>query len=252
MSTPRCPRPGTALALLLLLCGCSTLPLTGTDTLPPLRTYQDIVKDGDGGLLEVPDSLEGFNRGAYRFNYSFDRYFLSPVVRGYEFVLPEYAQERVSSALDNIAEFNNLTNNLLQLKPQAVGITLGRFVINSTVGVAGLWDPATRWGLMRQNQDFGRTLAHYGAGNGSYIVLPIFGPSNARDTAGLAVDTTAFSLVGPVAWADAIGVSAAHAGLNGVDRRHRIHFRYRDTGSPFEYELLRMLYSVQRDLQVAE
>jgi phospholipid-binding lipoprotein MlaA len=241
---------GIVLAVLLLLVGCSTLPHTGPNTLPPLRTYEEVVKEGEGDLLNVPDSIEGFNRGAYRFNYYFDRYLLRPIVRGYEFVMPEYAQDRVSSALDNIGEFGNLTNNLLQLKLKGVGITLGRFVINSTVGVAGLWDPATGWGLARQTQDFGRTLAHYGAGNGSYVVLPIFGPSNLRDTAGLAVDATAFSLVGPIAWANEIGASVGHAGLNGVDRRHRIHFEYRDTGSPFEYELLRSLYTVQRELEV--
>ncbi len=255
MSTPRFLGPGTALAVLvLLLCGCSTLPHTGPDTIAPLRTYEDIVKDGDGSLLDVPDSLEGFNRGAHRFNYYFDRYLLHPIVQGYEFVLPEYAQDRVSSALDNIGEFGNLTNNLLQLKLKAVGITLGRFVINTTIGVAGLWDPATEVGLPRQTQDFGRTLAHYGVGNGSYVVLPIFGPSNARDTAGLAVDGTTYALIGPVAGATAVAswAGTGHAGLRGVDQRHRIHFQYRDTGSPFEYELVRMLYSVQREAQKPE
>jgi phospholipid-binding lipoprotein MlaA len=239
-------------AVLLLLCGCSTLPHTGPDTVSPLRTYEDIVKDGDGGLLDVPDSIEGFNRGAYRFNYYFDRYFLHPIVQGYEFILPEYAQDRVSSALDNIGEIGNLTNNLLQLKFNAVGITLGRFVINSTVGLAGLWDPATRWGLARQRQDFGLTLAHYGAGNGSYLVLPIFGPSNVRDTAGLAVDGTTYGLIGPVAGAATIAswAGAGHSGLKGVDQRHRVRFQYRDTGSPFEYELLRMIYTMQRELQI--
>ena len=73
---------------------------------------------------------------------------------------------------------------------QNVGITLGRCVINSTVGVAGLWDPATTWGLKRQTEDFGLTLGHYGVGNGAYVVLPIGGPSNARDTIGLAAVKT--------------------------------------------------------------
>ncbi len=250
MSMLRSLQPGTAVAVLLLLSGCSTLPHTGPDTVRPLRIYEDVVKDGDGGPLHVTDSIEGFNRGAYRFNYYFDRYFLHPIVQGYEFVLPEYAQDRVSSALDNIGEFRNLTNNLLQLKLKAVGITLGRFVINTTVGVAGLWDPATHWGLARQRQDFGLTLAHYGAANGSYLVLPIFGPSNVRDTAGLAVDATAFSLAGPIAWAHEIGATAGYAAINGVDQRHRIRFQYGDTGSPFEYELVRMLYTTQRDLQI--
>ena len=253
MSARRFLRP-TVVAVLLLLSGCATLPQAGPDTVPPLRSYEAVVKDGEGGLLDVPDSIEGFNRGAYRFNYYFDRYFMHPVVRGYEFVLPEYAQDRVSSLVDNIGELSNFTNNLLQLKFKGVGITLVRFVMNSTVGVAGLWDPATEVGLRRQTQDFGRTLAHYGAGNGSYVVLPIFGPSNARDTAGLAVDGTTYAVIGPVAGATTIAswAGAGHAGLKGVDQRHRVRFQYRDTGSPFEYELLRMLYTMQRELQVAD
>ncbi len=245
-------RHASLVVLLALPCACSTLPHTGPDTMPPLRTYDQIVKDGETDPLNVPDPIEGFNRGAYRFNYYFDKDFLHPIVRGYEFILPEYAQDRISNALDNIGEFGNLTNNLLQLKLEGVGITLSRLLVNSTVGIAGLWDPATPMGLPRQTQDFGRTLAHYGVGSGSYVVLPMFGPSHARDTAGLAVDGAAFSLVGPIAWAGEIGASAGHAGLSAVDKRHRIRFQYRDTGSPFEYELLRMLYMIRRDSQVAE
>ena len=250
MSARRFLRP-TVVAVLLLLSGCATLPQAGPDTVAPLRTYEAVVPAGERGLLDVPDSIEGFNRGAYRFNYYFDGYFLHPVVRGYEFVLPDYAQDRVSSALDNIGEIGNFTNNLLQLKFKAVGITVVRFVMNSTLGIGGLWDPATDVGLRRQTQDFGRTLARYGAGNGSYVVLPIVGPSNARDTAGLAVDGATLGVIGPAAGATQVATSAgaAHAGARGVDQRHRIRFQYRDTGSPFEYELLRMLYTMQREVQ---
>lgn len=244
-------RRATLVAMLLLACGCSTLPLAGPDTVAPLRTYDQIVKDGEADPLNVPDDIEGFNRGAYRFNYYFDQYFFHPIVRGYEFILPTYAQDRVSNALANIGEFGNLTNNFFQLKFEGVGVTLGRLIVNSTVGVAGLWDPATPLGLKRQTEDFGLTLGHYGVGNGSYVVLPMFGPSNARDTVGVAVDAAAFSLVGPIAWVDEVGVSVGYAGLNAVDTRHRIPFTYRDTGSPFEYELLRMLYTIQRESQVA-
>lgn len=236
-----------ALAAILMICGCSTLPETGHDTLPPLRTYEEVVKGEGPHLLEVSDSIEGFNRGTYRFNYYFDEYFFIPVVRAYEFILPDYVEDRVSSAVDNIGEFSNLTNNLFQLKLKAAGITLSRFVINSTVGVAGLWDPATTWGLKRQSQDFGLTLRHYGMGSGSYIVLPVMGPSSVRDTTGLIVDTAASSLAGPTAWIDNTGIMAGLSGISAVDKRHRIPFRYRQTGSPFEYELLRMLYTMQRN-----
>jgi phospholipid-binding lipoprotein MlaA len=237
-------------AAMLLIGGCSTLPENGQGTVPPLRTYEDVVPDEKTSILEVSDSIEGFNRGVYRFNYYFDEYLFLPVVRTYEFILPDYVEDRVSNAIDNINEFGNLTNNLFQLKFKAVGITLGRLIINTSVGVAGLWDPAGSWGLVRQTEDFGQTLAHYGVGNGSYIVLPILGPSNVRDTVGFAADTASFSLVGPAAWVDDTGATLAFTGTSAVDKRHRIPFRYSQTGSPFEYELLRMLYTMKRDYDV--
>ncbi len=252
----RFPRRTTAvlpaIAALLLICGCSTLPLTGPDTVPPLRTYEAVVTGEGPRVLEVYDPLEGFNRGAYRFNYYFDDYLYLPVVRAYEFIVPDYAKERISSALDNLGEFGNLTNNLLQLRHKSVGITLTRFFLNSTVGIVGLWDPATACGLTRQTEDFGLTLGRYGVGNGAYFVLPIGGPSNIRDTTGLAADMAAFSLVGPIAWFNDPAVSAAYSVTYAVDRRSRIPFRYGQTGSPFEYELVRMLYTIKREIDVQQ
>jgi phospholipid-binding lipoprotein MlaA len=247
-TTPALP----AVAAMLLVCGCSTLPLAGPDTVPPLRTYEAVVKGEGPRVLEVYDPLEGFNRGAYRFNYYFDEYLYLPVVRAYKVVVPDYAKERISSALDNLNEFGNLTNNLLQLRLKSVGITLGRVFLNSTVGIVGLWDPATACGLTRQTEDFGLTLGHYGVGNGAYVVLPVGGPSNARDTTGLAADMAAFSLVGPIAWVNDPAVSAAYSVMYAVDRRYRIPFHYGQTGSPFEYELVRMLYTIKREIDVEQ
>ncbi len=241
-----------AVSVFVLLCGCSTLPGQTGQFVPPLRTYEATVKAGRPHMLEVPDSFEGFNRGVYRFNYYFDEYFFLPVVRTYEFILPDYVEDRISSAVDNIGEFGNLTNNLLQLKFKAAGITLSRIVINSTVGVAGLWDPADSWGLRRRTEDFGQTLGRYGVGHGSYLMLPALGPSTIRDTVGLAVDTAAFSFAGPGAWVDSTAASAAYSATAAVDKRHRIPFRYRQSGSPFEYELLRMLYTMKRDYDIAD
>lgn len=235
----------------LLVCGCSTLTQTGPNSLPPLRTYEAVAADRGPHLLEVDDPIEGVNRGTYRFNYYFDEYLYRPVVRAYEIVLPDVVKDRVSDALDNIGEFGNLTNNLFQTKFTDAGITVSRFVINSTVGIAGLWDPATRWGLTRKPADFGQTLGHYGVGSGAYVVLPALGPSNVRDTTGLAADAAAFSLVGPIAWVNETAVSVAYGGISAIDKRHRIPFRYHQTGSPFEYDLLRMLYTIKREFDVA-
>lgn len=235
----------------LLVCGCSTLTVTGPNSLPPLRTYEAVITEPGPHLLEVDDPIEGFNRGTYRFNYYFDEYFYHPVVRGYEIVLPDYAKDRVSDAIDNIGEFLNLTNNLLQTKFIDAGITLSRFIINSTVGFAGLWDPATEMGLTRKPADFGQTLGHYSVASGPYLMLLALGPSNVRDTAGLAADSAALTIVGPVAWINQTAVSATLGGITFLDKRHRIPFRYHQTGSPFEYDLLRMLYTIKREFDVA-
>jgi phospholipid-binding lipoprotein MlaA len=175
-----------ALLSVVFLSGCTTLPKPGPDTEPAIRQQADLVPEGTVLDVEVYDPIEGFNRGSYRFNHYFDKYFFLPIVKGYQFIMPDYAEDRVSSFVDNVYEFNNFTNNLLQLKFKETGITLSRFVINTTVGVAGLWDPSTHWGLHRQPEDFGQTLGHYGVGHGPFIVLPIFGPSNLRDTTGQA------------------------------------------------------------------
>jgi phospholipid-binding lipoprotein MlaA len=233
------------------LSGCSTLPITGPDTELALRQRADLVPEETKLDVEVYDPIEGFNRGTYRFNYYFDKYFFLPVVSGYQFIMPDYAEDRVSNFVDNVLEFNNFTNNLLQLKLKRTGITLSRFVINTTIGIAGLWDPATHWGLRRQAEDFGQTLGHYGVGNGPYIVLPIFGPSNLRDTTGLVTDTVAFTVAGPPAWVDDDDVTLAFTAVSAVDKRKRIPFRYFGTGSPFEYEQIRLLYTKKRELEIA-
>lgn len=234
----------------LLLCGCSTLTQTGPNSLPPLRSYEEVVTGRGPHLLDVADPIEGFNRGAYRFNYYLDEYFFLPVVRVYEIVVPDYVKDRVSDGVDNIGEFINLTNNLLQIKVLDAGITLSRFVINSTVGIAGLWDPATEMGLTRKPADFGQTLGHYAVGTGPYLMLPALGPSNVRDTVGLAADSAALTFIGPAAWINNAAISGSLGGLTVLDKRHRNPFRYHQTGSPFEYELLRMLYTIKREYDV--
>ena len=138
------------------------------------------------------------------------------------------------------------------MKFKETGVTLGRFVINTTVGVAGLWDPATHWGIHRQTEDFGQTLGHYGVGHGPYLVLPIFGPSNLRDTAGLVTDTVAFSVAGPPAWVDDDTTTMVFTIVSGIDKRKRMPFRYYGSGSPFEYEQIRLLYTKKRELEIAE
>ncbi|MBU5613643.1 VacJ family lipoprotein [Geomonas sp. Red51] len=249
---------GAGLRLLMLvliglsLSACSTAPRVTGPVEPPLRRYEDFVKPGQPNMLDVKDSVEGFNRGSYRFNYYFDEYFYLPVVRGYEFIMPNYLEGRVSDAIDNMGEIRNLTNNLLQFNLKAAGITVSRFVINSTIGVGGLWDQARKMGLKRQTEDFGITLGHYGTGSGTYLMLPVLGASNVRDTTGLVADLATSNYLGPVAWINDSTFTYAYSGIYAVDRRHRTPFRYRQTGSPFEYELIRTLYTMKRDFDIEQ
>jgi len=238
------------LALLAALFAAGCAGQQGANLEPPLHTPENTLKPGVEYAVDVYDPLEGMNRRIYTFNYYFDKFIYLPVVNTYEFILPDYVEDRVSNFVDNIFEFNNFTNNLLQLKIRSTAITLGRFLVNSTIGIAGLWDPATDMGMVRQTEDFGQTLGHWGVGNGPYIVLPIFGPSNLRDTTGLVTDVVAFSAAGPPAWVDDDDVTLIFNGVAAVDRRHRQSFRYYRTGSPFEYEMIRMLYAAKREIEI--
>jgi phospholipid-binding lipoprotein MlaA len=240
------------LAGLQLAGGCSTVPKQKGTWEPPLHTAQGTLKDSVVYPVEVYDPLEGFNRRVYRFNYYFDKFLYLPVMKTYEFITPNYVETRVSRFFKNAFEIGNLSNNLLQLKFKRSGVTLSRFLINTTVGVAGLWDPATTWGLHRQNEDFGQTLAHYGVGNGPFVVLPILGPSNLRDATGTLGDWTLFYFTGPRAYIDDYTWNSVFNGMAAVDKRHSESFRYYRTGSPFEYDMIRMLYTTKREMEVAK
>ena len=241
-----------AMMALLFTSGCSITPQQTVDLGPPLHTAENTLEEGTVYASDIYDPLEGFNRRAYTFNYYFDKFLFLPIVKTYEFITPDYVEDRVSSFVDNVFEFNNFTNNLLQLKFKQTGVTLARFVVNTTVGVAGLWDPATHWGMKRQPEDFGQTLGHYGVGNGPYLVLPIFGPSNLRDTTGLITDTVAFSVAGPPAWVDDDTTTLVFTGVSSIDKRKRTPFRYYQSGSPFEYGMIRMLYTSKREIEISK
>lgn len=239
-----------ALSSIILLAGCSTTqPDASLDsTAAPMRQY--IPKAGHPKLIEVDDSFEGWNRGTYKFNYGFDKYVFLPVVRTYQYIIPDYAEDRISDFFSNLGEFTNFYNNALQFEWKSTGTTLGRFAVNTTAGVLGFWDPATRWDIEEQGTDMGQTFAHWGADRGSYLVLPIIGPSNVRDGVGTGADLAVNSFAGPATWWDNDAYYWTVTGLNPIDRRSQEAFRYYETGSPFEYELIRMLHSMKREMDI--
>jgi phospholipid-binding lipoprotein MlaA len=240
---------------IVLLTGCSaTLPPQADEILSqrPIEKYVDPNRQYP---VDVYDPWEGFNRPMYYFNAKFDQYVFLPVVDGYEFITPDFLEQGISNFFLNLTEFRNFSNSLLQLKGKSTLKALGRFVVNSTIGIAGLFDPATPLGINRQNEDFGQTLGHYGVGNGPFLVLPIFGPSNLRDTTGLITDTVVrqalYSQIDPLdEHPDKEVFEVAATLLQGIDARHRLAFRYYETGSPFEYELIRLIYTKMRWLEI--
>ncbi|MBQ0712194.1 MAG: VacJ family lipoprotein [Porticoccus sp.] len=236
---------------LILLSGCSTSPEKSENETPAQYSVDSIVRDDVTYAIDIYDPWEGFNRGMYHFNAAFDRYIFLPVVKAYTYVTPNVVEDSVSNIFSNLFEINNLVNSILQLKPTATLETTERFLINSTVGLAGIFDVASKWGIYEHDEDFGQTLGHYGVGEGPYIVLPIAGPSNLRDTTGLITDSLIFTEIDILNLDDHNKRKAAFYLLNAIDRRHRTGFRYYDSGSPFEYELIRLMYTEKRKLDIA-
>jgi phospholipid-binding lipoprotein MlaA len=134
------------------------------------------------------DPWEPFNRGSQRFNDSVDHAVLKPVTIAYRKYVPQVIRTGVSNFIGNLKFTTTIVNDLLQLKLLDTGADIGRFVLNSTLGIGGLLDPATDVGIRRNDEDFGQTLGRWGVPAGPYIVLPLLGPSTLRDTPALAVD----------------------------------------------------------------
>jgi phospholipid-binding lipoprotein MlaA len=134
------------------------------------------------------DPMEPMNRAFYSFNDGVDNALLKPIAEGYRAVLPSFARTGVSNFFSNINDVLIALNNLLQGKIVNAISDLGRVVVNTTIGVLGLMDPATEIGLEKHNEDFGQTLGYWGIGDGAYLVIPLLGPSNVRDAVGKVVD----------------------------------------------------------------
>ena len=131
------------------------------------------------------ECFEGISRAVYKFNYGLDKVIFEPVAKGYR-ALPSPIRKGTGNAVDNLRSLLTFSNNVLQGDFTKAGNTAGRFVINSTVGILGIWDPAAALGLEEKGkEDFGQTMGVWGANSGCYFVLPIMGPTTVRDAAGL-------------------------------------------------------------------
>ena len=133
----------------------------------------------------APECFEGFSRVMFKFNYALDGAIFEPVAKGYR-TLPVGFRKGTSNVVNNLRSLLTLSNNLLQGDFRKAGDTAGRFVVNTTVGILGIWDPAAALGLEDHGkEDFGQTIGVWGANSGCYFVLPILGPTTARDAVGL-------------------------------------------------------------------
>jgi phospholipid-binding lipoprotein MlaA len=171
-----CPAAARLRAALLLPCALALL-LAGCAT--PGRTSED-------------DPWEAMNRRIFWFNLQLDEYALEPVARGWDAITSARVQRSVDDFFTNLAAPVHFLNNVAQGKLAGAGVEAARFVVNTTVGVLGFFDPATGWGMPDKPEDFGQTLATWGVPSGPFLMLPVFGPSNPRDTAGLAVDVVTY------------------------------------------------------------
>lgn len=138
------------------------------------------------------DPWEGFNRKVFAFNDVVDRYALKPAARGYRFITPDPVETGVGNFFSNLGEPRTVLNSLLQGKVRNASIATSRFLINTTAGIGGLWDVASRMEITGQEEDFGQTLGTWGWEESRYLVLPLLGPSTLRDTGGLPVDMYAY------------------------------------------------------------
>ena len=212
-----------AAVLLVLLAGCASS--TPRHTANPLDKW---------------DPIEPFNRHVYRFNAGFDHWVLLPVIRVYDYV-PEFARKGVRNVFSNFDEITTFINCVLQGAPKRSATTLARFLVNSTVGIGGLLDPASSLGLAAYDEDFGQTLGRWGLGPGPYLVIPIFGPSSLRDATGLAVDRVPLWPAQAFIVGDIGIVLSVITPIEVVSDRDWNDFRYGELG-PFEYELVRYMY----------
>jgi phospholipid-binding lipoprotein MlaA len=156
------------LALACSLLGCASLP--------------------EGSKRDPRDHIERFNRSIYKFNTVLDHAILRPVAHGYVKVTPHPVRTGISNFFGNLGYTKTIGNDILQGHLLDFGSDIARFVVNTTVGIGGVLDPATRLGLEKHDRDFGQTLGKWGLPTGTYLVLPVLGPSDLRDAVGLIPD----------------------------------------------------------------
>lgn len=193
------------------------------------------------------DPWQAFNRPMYQFNKVFDQFFIRPIAIVYRDYVPVPAKSSVRKFFDNLDDINVVVNDVLQLKfKQALGDSC-RFLLNSTVGVGGLLDPASALGLMKHYEDFGQTLGHWGVGDGGYLMLPVLGSSTLRDAVGTVPDL----MLNPLRFVTDSKVRTSLVVLDMVDTRAS-YFAAESMIRGDEYVFVRNAYMQRREYLVLD
>lgn len=237
-SPPR-SRLSAALALLLLLGGCATRP----DPADPEAVAE---------FAATNDPIEPLNRGMYFVHDGLDTLVLRPAAEAYRIFIAPEVRDAIRNVLANLRTPVILVNDVFQGETQRAGTTLGRFVINTTIGLGGILDRAKDFGLLGHTEDFGQTLAVYGVPEGPYLFVPVLGPSNPRDLAGAGVDIAANPLTwvtGGEAW-DAVVIT--RQSLTALDTREGLiePLDALRAGSLDPYAALRSAYRQRRAREI--
>ena len=239
------------LLLALLASACSTGPQPiSQEYAEPVFTLERVRSDDAVDAQYVYDPWEGMNQRIYNFNYHFDQKVFLPVVRGWRAVVPQFIRTGLNNFLNNLRDIVTIANSALQLAPEKTFQSTGRVIVNSTVGLLGVIDVASKLDFPRPKEDFGQTLGHWGVGKGPYLVLPFLGPSNVRDAIGYLPDLLLVNAVNDEILSKPL--RATYFLFNAVDTRSNLSFRYHETGSAFEYDTVRWLWSTKRDLDVVK
>jgi phospholipid-binding lipoprotein MlaA len=233
------PRVSSAvvLGLLLCCCGCAGSPRDST-------TADDVDAEHD--------PAEPVNRAIFKVNVAADHAVMKPVAQAYVEHVPEGLQKGIHNVVQNLKEPAVVVNDLLQGNVNHAWQSAQRLAVNSTVGVAGVFDVAAQWGLPPHKADFGQTLGVWGVGEGPFVELPLLGPSNARDAVGTAVDL-ALNPLTYVGGAPATAAGAATTGANMVDTRaqHLHDLDELERNSLDYYATLRSVYRQHRDAEIS-
>lgn len=231
--------------------GCSTAPIVeGDEPEEPIFSADRMIKPDVQQFDEMDDRFMGFNKAMYRFNYRFDNYVLLPLVIGYYKITPAFFRAGVHNFFTNFFNIRTIYNSLLQGSGQKTLQTTGRFAVNTTIGLLGLFDPATKMEIPQHHEDFGQTLGVWGVGTGPYLVLPLLGPSNVRDGIGVGVDWYVTTQIRDAILDPDRTMQIIWSLLYAIDTRAHVKFLYYGTGSPFEYRLVRTLYTEKRRLDI--